>query len=129
MHRIVLHAPYNVVLVIQLDAIFLTERIDHYFQDVCVPIHGSCSTESAPDFYINGHPTIWPNSEGQLYNVTLHSQKYYFCFKNITEDVVITEYCHHDHLAGCSLCSTQNGEVIYQSRSEIFISLPSKTLL
>ena len=102
----------------------LTELIKSYLQDVCVSIRGPCSTGAVPEFYINGLSTSWPEPDDQLYYITLQAQSYYFCFRNITEDIIITEYCYQNHLEGCSLCSFQDGERIFQSYSEIFIPIP-----
>lgn len=119
-----MHVHYNFIRPSLIHpSLLLTEHIKHYFQDICIPIHGPCSTGSAPDFYINGLLTSWPES-GQLYNITLHSQTYHFCFRNITEDIIITEYCLQGHIAGCSLCSFRDGERVFQSRSEIFKLIP-----
>ena len=107
----------------------ITGHIEQYSQDVCVPIQGACDTGSVSEFFINDRLTLWPEPATQLHNVTysLISRMYSFCFTNVTEAVTIAEYCYQVHSAGCSLCSVQSGEIIFQSSSEIFVPLPSKT--
>ena len=103
-------------------------EIKEYYGATCVPILGVCSSVFVPEFFINGHLTLWPQPGGALYNITFStsSQSYNFCFNNITEDVVLTESCHYTHTASCSLCSADSGEVEFLSYSEILVVLPSK---
>lgn len=100
--------------------------IEQYFQDVCVPIQGECDTGSSSEFFINGQLTLWPDPPTQQYNITYSptSRAYSFCFTNTTAPITIAEYCHQDHSAGCSLCSVQSGELVFQTRSEILIFSP-----
>lgn len=100
-------------------------EIKEYYEAVCVPIRGVCGARFVPKFFINGHLISWPLPGGTLYNIT-YSESYSFCFHNITEEIVLTEFCHFTHRDGCSLCSADSGEVEFLSYSEIFMALPSK---
>lgn len=104
-----------------------TEFIEQYFQDICIPIQGICSSGAISEFFINGELTLWPGPTSPLYNVTYSSDSrtYNFCFNNITDNVVVTEFCYQHHSENCSLCSDESGEIIFQSRSEISIKSPS----
>ena len=103
-------------------------HVDQYYQDICVPLQGLCNEGIVPEFFINGHLTLYPLPDNRLYNVTYSetSRLYSFCFANITEDTVLTEYCYRDHSAGCSLCSVDSGEIQFVSYTYISISIQSK---
>ena len=112
------------MIMCDIDIIILLKNageIKEYYVAVCVPIQGICSSGSAPRFYINGQLTSWPQPGGTLYNITYSrsSESYRFCFYNVTEETVLTEYCHHTHTAECLLCSAASGEVQFLSYSEI----------
>ena len=96
-------------------------HIDGFYQGICVPIQVLCNQGVVPEFFINGHLTLWPTSGNSLYNVTYSetSRSYSFCFSNVTEDIVLTEYCYRDHSAGCSLCSVESSEVKFLSYTYI----------
>ena len=62
-----------------------------------------------------------PQSNTVPYNITrsLDLGTYSFCFSNITEDMVLIEYCYQAHLAGCPFCPLNLGEVEFLSHIEI----------
>lgn len=103
---------------------FSIGQIQQFSEDECVPIQGPCSNGAAPEFFINEQLTLWPYPGTQQYNVTYSSGTYKFCFINITEHVVLSEYCYQHHSADCSLCSIQSGEIVFRSRSEIALPRP-----
>lgn len=103
-------------------------QIYHYFQDICIPIQGECPSGFASQFFINGQLTLWPRPNNEQYSTTFNSftGAYKFCFSNLTEEVVVSEYCYNIHSIGCSLCSAQSGEVVFQTLSEIVIKFSCK---
>lgn len=102
------------------------------YAQVCVPIQGNCDPTSASAFIINGDWTQWPTPGNRNYNITYSeiSDTYSFCFVNVTEDIILTEYCYQQHTAGCMICfdsEMNSNELIFLSYSYITASLASKS--
>ena len=105
----------------------LIELLVRHHQDVCVSIHGSCDQGVVPEFFINGRLTLWPLHNDGPHNTTYYeiSRQYKFCFINVTENIILTEYCYREHSTGCSLCPVNSGEIVFLSQTYISIAIPS----
>ena len=84
-----------------------------------------CGPGSLPNFYINGRSTLWPEPDDRHFNTSYSEalSSYNFCFNNITEDTILTEYCFRGHTSGCSLCPIESGEIRFLSYSDIHVSV------
>ena len=102
-------------------------RIKQYHQDVCILIQGVCDRGVSPQFFING---LWPLSGSREYYITYsqNSSTYSFCFSNISSNIILTEYCHEYHSAGCFLCSVDSGEIYFLSHTNIFAPVQGKPM-
>lgn len=112
-----------------MDSLIIELLVRHH-QDVCVSIHGSCDEEIGvvSVFFINGRLTLWPFRDNGRYNTTYYetSRQYKFCFINVTENTILTEFCYQEHSAGCPLCPVDSGEIVFLSQTHISIPMPSK---
>ena len=82
-----------------------------------------------PGFFINGRLILWPQPAAEDgHNIIYHhaSRKYKFCFSNVTEAIILTEYCYQVHTSGCTICSADSGEIRFLSYSEIHITNSSE---
>ena len=106
----------------------MVERIEQYYQGVCVLILGVCGHGGPSEFFINDDLTLRPRSGNRRYNASYSSvsNAHTFCFINIIEDTILTEYCYQSHIAQCVLCSASTGEVYFLSRSDIYKSIQCK---
>ena len=112
---------------ILVGSLFIIGVIERHYQGLCVSIHGDCGPGALPNFYINGRSTIWPEPGNRQFNATYSSAlSSTFCFNNITEDTIITEYCYRGHMSGCSICPIESGEIRFLSYSDIHVSVLRK---
>ena len=93
------------------------------FQDVCIPIMG-CSPLT-PSFYINGQVYAWPYFQ-QPYNLIINSTdskgNLSACLRNVSINIMLTEFCHSSIPEGvCALCSRNLGIINFRSRAHVTV--------
>lgn len=92
------------------------------YTDVCTQVV-SCHLVTST-FFVNGQIRAWHVSTPQ-FNITYNNStnKYDFCFKELFENTILTEYCHiyvpPSEL--CSICSRNSGVFRFVSLSDLIV--------
>jgi hypothetical protein len=113
---------YLIVIIVVMPCVCYAVPVDQEYQEICILVQGVCSSASPSQFYINGRSISRPRSNTIPYSLTysFDSGTYSFCFRNITHDAVLIEYCYQAHVANCLFCPVNFGEVEFLSRTDIF---------
>lgn len=92
--------------------------------NICVPI-STCPGGIFSSFFINGVTVTGSEllySNRIIYNSTLFVYGYGLCFTNISNSIVVTEFCNidvADNLRGCFICSSVSGVTDFVSQADI----------
>lgn len=102
--------------------LFLYLGFVYEYESICVPI--STCNQRTSSFLINGIAISWSMASTHPYNIAYDhaTGTYHFCFSNVTENILFTEFCHGSpDSTDCPLCSMSSGIFKFVSHADISI--------
>ena len=89
---------------------------------MCIPLLANCY-QSAPEFIINNEKHMtWNDATSSNIKESreINHVRYQFCFKNITENVVLVEFCNINPIC-TQFCSILSGESVITTRAKVLV--------